>query len=187
MYVNMRGEGARALAWLMDPIIESDFETGHHVYHDHAPPGCRTEHPGIVLNEFGDGRVAYFPTPFLKGFARKACPHLKALFRTLLREVLGVSERIRIEAPPSVKHSLMEDADGWLLHLIHAQKQTDAMYLDAFHRADPIAVRVRPGWEVVGAEDALSGEAFGCRDADGWTEFVVPGARDHRIVRVRRG
>lgn len=184
MHVQPR-EGARALAWLMDPIIESDFETGYHVYHDHAPPGHRTEHPGIVLNEFGEGQVVYLPVPFLKGYARKAGPDLKALFRALLREVLGVSEKIRIQAPVSVKHSLMQDQDGWLLHLIHAQKETDAMYLDAFERRDPITVRVRPPWEVSGAEDALTGEAFECRAADGWTEFVVGGVEDHRIVRVR--
>lgn len=178
------GSGARALAWLMDPIIESNFETGYHVYHDHAPPGYRTEHPGIVLNQFGEGQVVYFPVPFLKGYARKACPLLKALFRALLREVLGVSEKIRIEAPVSVKHSLMDDADGWLLHLIHVQKQTDAMYLDAFERCDPVLVRARPGWEVAGAEDALTGEVFECREVDGWTEFVVDGVQGHRIVRI---
>jgi hypothetical protein len=199
MYVEMRdgndrpGEGARspeqrarALAWLMDPVIESDFETGYHVYHDHAPPGTRTDYPGIVLNEFGDGRVVYFPVPFLKGYARKAGPHLKALFRALLRDVLGISEKIRIDAPVSVKHSLMQDEEGWLLHLVHAQKQTDAMYLDAFERTDPIRVRVRPEWKVAGAEDALTGAALDCAEADGWTEFVVDGVRDHRIVRVRR-
>lgn len=199
MYVNMHlspqpplrsgepedGGGARALAWLMDPIIESNFDTGYHVYHDHAPPGYRSEYPAIVLNRFGAGRVVYFPVPFLKGFARKADPSLKALFRTLLNEVLGVSAKIRIEAPVSVKHSLMQDRDDWLLHLIHVQKQTDAMYLDAFRRCDPIRVRVRPGWEVAGVEDALSGEALECREVDGWTEFVVDGIEGHRIVRIR--
>jgi hypothetical protein len=169
----------------MDPIIESNFDTGYHVYHDHAPPGYRSEYPAIVLNTFGDGRVVYFPVPFLKGFARKADPSLKALFRTLLNEVLGVSAKIRIEAPVSVKHSLMQDGDDWLLHLIHVQKQTDAMYLDAFRRCDPIRVRVRPGWEVAAVQDALSGAALECREVDGWTEFVVDGIEGHRIVRIR--
>ncbi len=179
-------EGVRALAWIMDPIIESDFETGHYVYHDHAPPGHRSDYPGIVLNQFGDGRVIYLPVPFLQGFARKAGPFLRELFRALLADVLGVSAKIRIEAPLSVKHALMEDDDGWLLHLMHVQKQTDGMYLDSFHRADPIAVRVCPGWEVAGAEDALSGEAFDCTEVDGWAGFTVPGVTDHRIVRIAR-
>ncbi|MFW5867723.1 MAG: hypothetical protein ACOCX2_07910, partial [Armatimonadota bacterium] len=111
---------------------------------------------------------------------------LKSLFRTLLLEVLGVSEKIRIVAPVSIKQSLMEDEDGWLLHLVHAQKQTDAMYLDAFKRRDPIAVRVRPGWDVAGVEDALSGQSLECRREFGWWEFMAPGVRDHTIVRIRR-
>jgi hypothetical protein len=181
-----RDNGVRVLAWLMDPVIESDFETGYHVYHDHAPPGHRTEYPGIALNKFGDGRVIYFPVPFLKGWQRKAAPQLKSLFRALLLEVLEISEKIRIDAPVSVKQSLMQDEEGWLLHLVHAQKETDAMYLDVFERPDPITVRVRPDWDVAGAEDALTREAFECAEADGWTEFVVPGVRDHTIVRIGR-
>ena len=178
-------ECSQPLAWLMDPVVESDFEGGRYVYHDHAPPGSRTECPGIVLSEFGEGRVIYLPAPFFKGYARKADPFLRALFEALLHEVLGVSQKVRIEAPVSVKHSLMEDEDGWLLHLIHAQKQTDSMYLDAFHRADPIVVRVRPGWQITAAEDALTGEAFECSEEDGCTRIVVPGVTDHSVVRVK--
>ncbi|MGD9498039.1 MAG: beta-galactosidase trimerization domain-containing protein [Armatimonadota bacterium] len=186
LYVRPR-EGTRTLATLMDPIIESDFEAGYYVYHDHAPPGSRTEYPAITVSEVGAGRVVYLPVPFLKGYAAKASPFLREAFRVLLTEVLGVPTRIRIEAPVSVKHALMEDAEGWLLHLIHVQKQTDAMYLDSFHRADPITLRLRPGWPVAGAEEALSGRPLECRQVHGWTEVSVPGVTDHSIVRVRRG
>jgi len=80
----------------------------------------------------------------------------------------------------------MQDETGWLLHLIHAQKQTDAMYLDSFDRHDAITVRLRPEWEVAGVEDALTGETFDCRGKGSWTEFTVPGLRDHTILRIRR-
>ncbi len=179
-------DGAETLAGIMDPVIESDFEGGRYVYHDHAPPGYWTDRPGIVHNRFGDGRVIYLPVPFLKGYASKASPFLRGLFRALVEEVLGVSDRVRIEAPVSVKTALMQDDEGWLLHLVHAQKQTDAMYLDGFRRTDPIAVRVRPGWPVAAAVDALTGAAFEVRDEDGWAQFVVPGVTDHTIVRIRR-
>lgn len=180
-------EGAKALAWITDPIIESDFETGHYVYHDHAPPGFRTDFPGLVLHDYGDGQVAYFSVPFLGGYARKKCPFLKELFRTLVADVLGVSNKVRIDAPRSVKVSVREDAEGWLVNLIHAQMGTDDMYLDAFWRSDPITARVRPGWRVADVRDCLSGEAFEVWENEGWLQFVVPGVTDHRIVRVQRG
>ncbi len=179
-------EGTRVLARIMDPVIESDFEGGRYVYHDHAPPAYLTDRPAITLSEFGAGRVVYLPVPFLRGFESKASPFLREVFRILINDVLGVSAKVRIDAPLSVKHALMEDAEGWLLHLIHVQKQTDSMYLDRFHRADPITVRLRPGWPVAGAENALTGEAFPCTEADGWTELTVPGVTDHTIVRIRR-
>lgn len=186
LYTRLR-EGARPLAMLMDPVIESDFEGGRYVYHDHAPPGRCTDHPGIVLHRYGAGQVVYFPIPFLASYRAKSCPFLKGVFRALLNEVLGVPARVRITAPVSVKTALMEDDAGWLLHLIHLQRETDSMYLDRFHRADPITVRVCPGWPVASLTDCLSGEVFAPHVIDGWTEFTVPGVIDHRIVRVGRG
>lgn len=185
LYVRPR-EGTRVLGRIMDPAIESDFETGHWVYHDHSPPGSLTDHPVMVLNSFGDGQVIYLPPPFFGAYGSKSCPFLKAVFRTLVQDVLGVSAKVRIQAPVSIKHSLMQDDEGWLLHLIHIQKQTDAMYLDAFTRTDPVTVRVRPGWEVGRVQDALTGESFAAEERDGWTAFTVPGVHDHTIVRIGR-
>jgi hypothetical protein len=186
LYCRLRA-GARALARITDPVLESDFDTGHYVYHDHAPPGRLTDYPGLVLNAYGAGVVAYFTVPFLAGYARKKCPFLKALFATLLRDVLGPSQRVRIDAPRSIKASLRQDAAGWLLHLIHIQKGTDDMYLDAFQRSDPITVWLRPDWEVRGVTDALAGAPLTFAAAANGVAFTVPGVRDHTIVRVERG
>lgn len=176
--------GAEVLGWLMDPLIESDFEGGRYIYHDHSPPGRRTEYPGIVVNRFGRGRVVYLPSPYFKAYASKHCPYLREVFRALVEDVLGVSQRARVSAPASVHTAFRQDGDGWLLHLVHLQKQTDGMYLDVFHRADPITVRVRPGRPVTSANDCLTGESFAVEEADGWYGFTVPGVTDHSIVRI---
>jgi hypothetical protein len=171
----------------MDPIIESNFDTGHYVYHDHAPPGHCTEYPGITFNRFGEGQVVYLPVPFFKAYESKKSPFLKEVFRTLVADVLGVSRKVRIEAPVSVKAALMEDEGGWLLHLIHVQKEADSMYLDSFRRSDPVTVRVNPGGPVASVKECLSGDRLDCRSAGEWTEFTVPGVKDHLIVRIARG
>jgi hypothetical protein len=179
-------EGTRVLAWLTDPIIESNFETGHYVYHDHSPPGFGTEYPGLTLNACGEGQAAYFPAPFLGGYARKRCPFLKQLFGKLLTDVLGVSARFRMVAPASIKSSLMQDDEGWLLHLIHVQQQTDSMYLTGLPCREPVTVRVRPGWPVAEVRDALGGEALEMSREGEWTAFTVPGVADHTIVRIEK-
>lgn len=186
LYTRAR-EGGRVLAWTMDPVVESDFEGGRFVYHDHAPPAYRTAFPGIMLNRFEAGQVIYLPSPFFKAYATKRSPFLREVFRKLVQQVLGVSQRVHLTGPVSIKHALLEDEDGWLLHLIHAQKQTDSMYLDSFYRPDPITVRVRPGWVVQEAKELLSQEAYEVRQDGEWNEFTVPGIRDHLIIRIKRG
>ena len=178
--------GARALAWIMDPVIESDFETGYFVYHDHAPPAYRTDYPAIVLNSAGQGRVLYFPVPFFGGYATKRSPFLRALFHRLVQDILGVSQRVRIEAPPSVSASVSRDDEGWLVFLTHLQKFSDSMYLDSFHRPDPISVAVNPGWQVQAAYDCLSGQRYSLRTDGVWTDFTIPGIRETLIVRLER-
>lgn len=178
--------GAVALAGIVDPPIESDFETGHFVYHDHAPPAYRTDYPGVVLNRVGRGQVIYLPVPFFAGYATKCSPFLKQLFRALMQQVLGVSQRVRIEAPPSVSASVSEDDEGWLIHLVHLQKYTNSMYLDSFHRPDPIAVAINPDWEVKSASECLTGEQYLLKTDGQWTRFTVPGIPDTLIVRIFR-
>jgi hypothetical protein len=185
LYCNLR-DGARALARIMDPIIESDFEGGKYVYHDHAPPATLTDYPGIVENAYGAGRVVYLPVPFFKAWASKNSPFMKETFRTLVGTVHGVSRRIAIEAPGSIKHSLTKDEDGWLLHLIHVQKETDSMYLDSFHRPGPVGVRVKPDWPVGAVRNALSGERLAFSNVEGWTVFSIPWIKDHQIIRIAR-
>jgi hypothetical protein len=93
---------------------------------------------------------------------------------------------VRIAGPVSVKAAVNQDEAGWLVHLIHLQKQTDSMYLDSFFRPDPITVRVNPGWSVQAARECLSGERYELRQEGQWTEFTVPGIRDHLIIRLAR-
>ena len=94
---------------------------------------------------------------------------------------------MRLEAPVSIKTALMQDDEGWLLHLIHVQKETDSMYLDSFFRPDPITVWVNPGWPVAAVKDCLSGEPLDFRSTGEGTEFTVPGVAGHVIIRIARG
>ncbi len=179
-------EDARVLAYIMDPVIESDFDGGRFVYHDHAPPACATEYPGIVLNHYGEGQVIYLPVPFFKAFASKCSPLLKEVFRALVTGVFGVSTKVAIEGPVSIKHALMQDEHGWLLHLMHLQKETDSMYLDSFHRPGPIGVRVKPGWKVAAVRECLSGDRITHSNVEGWTVFSLSFVKDHAIIRIER-
>ena len=61
---------------------------------------------------------------------------------------------------------MSRDDEGWLVFLTHLQKSSDSMYLDSFHRPEPISVAVNPGWQVQAAYDYLQ-----------WTEILTTDGR----------
>jgi hypothetical protein len=190
LYCKLR-PGARALGYLSDPVIESDFESGHFIYHQHSPPGTRTNYPAIVINHYVQGRVAFLPVPFLRAFrswspARGRSPFLKEVFRILLEEQLDVSKKIRVRAPASIKTTVMQDEEGWLLHLIHIQKESDSMYLEAFERVGPMEIWVNPEWPVRSVTECLSGKSFACRSDQDGIRVTVPSITDHLILRIAK-
>jgi hypothetical protein len=172
-------------------VIESDFELGHFIYHQHSPPGRYTDHPAIVVNDYGRGRVAFLPVPFFRAFrswspARGRSPFLKEVLRVLVEEQLDLSQRIRVRAPASIKTMVMQDEAGWLLHLIHIQKESDSMYLDAFERIGPMEIWVSPGWSIHSVSECLSGRSFAHHPDRGGARFAVPSVTDHVILRIAK-
>jgi len=184
--------GARPLGYLSDPVIESDFESERFIYHDHCPPGRCTEYPAIVVNSYGRGRVAFLPVPFLRAFqsgslSRGRSPFLKEVFRVLVEDQLEVPRRIRVRAPASVKIMVTQDAEGWLLHLIHIQQESDSMYLDDFERIGPMEIRANPDWPVRSVTECLSGKPLSMGKDQGGIRFTIPSVRDHLILRIEKG
>ncbi len=68
--------------------------------------------------------------------------------------------RRALQAPSSVRVMVTQDAEGWLLHLIHIQKESDSMYLDDFERIGPMEIRVNPSWPVRAVTECLSGRSL---------------------------
>jgi len=183
--------GTRVLGYLTDPVLESDFAAGYHIYHQHAPPGALTEYPALTICTRGRGKVVYCAAPFLHAFSSVnpdvgRSPHLKEVLRVLLEEELRVGRRLRVQAPASVRMVLREDAEGWLLHLLHLPKESDSMYVDATATAPEVEVQAAPGWSVAAVCSCLSGRELPVsREARG-VSFRVPPVTDHTIVRIAR-
>ena len=185
LYCSMEKD-VEALAYITEPVIESDFKKGYHIYHEHSSPGQRTDYPVVTSRRYGAGRAIFLPVPFFPSYLSARSPFLKELFRVLLAGHCGLSEIVDIAAPVSVKAVLTQDDEGWLLHLIHLQKETDSMYLDVFERHTPIRVRLKTGWKAVEVNKCFSGEQIPFT-VDGETvSFVVPSIRDYDIIRIRR-
>ncbi len=184
LYCRLR-PGARSYASFTEPIIESEWENGGHIYHDHAPPGTITDWPAVIVNKFGDGMCALLPFPLLSAMSRQPSPWLSELFRSTL-EVLGAPTAVKVEAPTSVQVVVTQDEEGWLVHLIRIQKETDAMFVDETEPPAWAKCELRTPWPVAGVERAMTGDAVDFVAEGEAVSFTIEGIADHDIIRVKK-
>ena len=185
MYCKLR-RGARALACFAEPILESDWDRGYHIYHDKAPPGKRTRWPAVILNRYGKGLCAFLPFPLLQSYERHNI-WLLPLAGNLLR-LMGASRRCQVQGNPAVEVVLKEDAQGWLLHLLHlpVHKQANANFANGAAPSGPVTCRLRPPWPAAAVEYALGRRALPFARAGRAVVFKVPEVHIHKIIRIRR-
>jgi hypothetical protein len=177
--------GARAYATFTEPILESDWAAGRHIYHDHAPPGKRTKWPAVVVNGYGKGTAAFLPFPFVQAHEFQANPWYRSLMRTVL-ELLGAPRAVRIQAPDGVLTVATEGRSGWLLHVINARKETGSILIDDSVAPGPVRFSLRPPWPVSRVSLPLRGKTLPFDLRDGAVELTLESVRDHEIVEIAR-
>jgi hypothetical protein len=131
-------KGAEALALFTEPVLEADWEKGYHIYHDHAPPGRITQNPAMVRNRYGKGESIYFAFPLLQAFAFLPNPWLRNILGRSL-ELMGIPDKIRIDAPVSVKSYVRKKNGRLLIHLVNLHREGDSMFLE--EEPSPATVR----------------------------------------------
>ena len=183
LYGKLRS-GAEALAYFTEPVLESDFESDYHIYHQHAPPGKRTGIPAIIRNTHGKGQAIFLPFELLKTYKIYGRWH-RELFRSVL-DAAGLPRKAIISCTPSVLVVLTEDERRWILHLINAQKENDSILIEESSSSGPVHCFLRPGFvprrivsALTRAEVAFDVEQDGIR-------FVVPDVREHEIIEIER-
>jgi len=182
IYCSLRA-GAKSVATFTEPIIESDWETGYHIYHDHAPPGTCTDWPAVIINQYGKGMCAFLPFPFLQAYGMQPNPWYRQLILNILG-YMGVPEKIRYEASPAIQMTATQDADGWLIHLMKIMKETTSMFLDEVTPSGPVSVTVRPPWRVGSVVNAITGEQVVFTGENGTTRFTISGVTNYEIIRI---
>ena len=183
IYCSLR-PGARELAHFVEPILEPDWATGHHIYHNQSPPGKLTRSPAVVLNRYGKGTCAFLPFPLLQSYERNNI-WFGTLVRNLLRQ-MRVPRRCQVRANPAVEVVLRADAQGWLLHLLHVPTLGQSPFVNDTAPSGPVACRLHPPWPVATVEYALGRRALPFTQSQGTIAFEVPDVRIHEIVRLRR-
>lgn len=182
IYCKLR-PNAQKLATFTEPVIESNWEKGYHIYHDHAPPGNRTNHPAIILNKIGKGLSIFMPFPILQAQTFQSNIWFRNLIKSVF-EYIKVPSSIKIEAPSSVNVVVNSDNQGLYIHLIHIQKETNSIFLDSTAVSAPIKCVLTLGKKVKQIENAVTKEKIKASEVKGKISFTIPGVKTYEIIRL---
>ncbi|HNS32635.1 MAG TPA: beta-galactosidase trimerization domain-containing protein [bacterium] len=185
IYCRVRENGA-VLAEFTEPVIESDWKKGYHIYHDHAPAGKKTGNPAIILNKFGKGISVFMPFPILQANSFQPNPWYRHLVKSILG-YMGVPQKIKIDAPVSVSVTATSKGRETLLHLINIQKETNSVFLDSSAISIPVKCSLKTGRKVNSVENAVTKKKIGFKEKEGRVSFTVPGIKTYEIIRIKCG
>lgn len=184
IYCTLR-KRAKAIAYFTEPILESNWEKGYHIYHDHSPPGKRTKWPAVIVNKFGKGKCVFFPFPILQAYEVEGNIWLRKLMGNTLK-ILGISSKIDIKASPSIEIVLRQDEKGWILNLLNIQKERNSICLNELALSGEVSCCVKPPWEIAKIEYAISKKAIKYSLVNRKGVFKIPNVAIHEVIRINK-
>jgi hypothetical protein len=107
---------------------------------------CLLPHPSAVINQVGQGQVAYVPADVFRDFFHNRYP-LTRCFIGALADRLLPNPDIRVQAPACVDVTLRRRADTHLVHLVNrasgVPNSPNNGAIDAIPAVGPVTVRMR--------------------------------------------
>lgn len=116
-------QASTVLGTWMEPAMEAKVH--RHVYHQHAHPAHRTNHPSVILHRYGKGACVYIPAPLEASFWITGSPWLRNLYLGCLK-VLRPEPMLEVQAPFGVEVNVMRQGTRWILHLIQVREEKAA-------------------------------------------------------------
>ncbi len=179
--VYVQSQKAKALAFLVEPLIESDHTNYYHIYHRYSPPGKITRYPAITINNFGRGKVLYLSFPLGATYSFSKSPWLKQLLLNCLR-FLNPDSRLKVKAPSTVEVNLMKKGQSWYLHLLNIAPFRTSGYQEEELPVSGVECFIRK--EKVNRLTLLSGEKINFVRTKAGVKFSVPGFTTYQVVKI---
>jgi len=147
----------------------------------------RTSIPGVIVGEFGRGRVVFMPADFDRRYGiDPICDHRK-LLENVFEWALGSAVPVRISGPAVVGSVLRQHGGALVLHLVNltgADNQVGA--LGSYTPVGPLRVSVAVPQGLAGARVRLrvSGATPLPTYSEGRVEFEIARLVDHELVLI---
>lgn len=98
----------------------SDLRVSTSHYSDQAKSVVTTNHPGVVENKFGAGKVIYFPADLTWSYFRLGDPHVGGLLDQAIREAAAQPPPLEVTAPSIVQAMpFIQQGDRLIVHLVN--------------------------------------------------------------------
>ncbi|SEL96823.1 alpha-amylase family protein [Parapedobacter koreensis] len=144
-----------------------------------------TDIPGMIVNEYGKGHTVFVPWPIGAQYNFKGHHAHRALFATVLNDVLKIEKTIETDASPLIEISHMVNRKGayeWIGLINHAG-QLGATFRDpvSIHQ---ITLRFKPvdNMNIKAIRMLRAERHIDFKEVDGWVECEVPRLDDFEVV-----
>jgi hypothetical protein len=141
-----------------------------------------TDAPGLVLRDYGKGRVAWLPWDTAGLYYLHSSQAHAGLMRDLIDHLLPNGRQVRTNAHPLVEFSWMQQGDRHLLHVINLSGHSQTAYFDPVPMSN-IEVRLLGKYQSalpVGSKAALM-----VRQDGAYSVFTIPRLVMYELIEVR--
>jgi hypothetical protein len=97
----------------------SDLRVSTSHYSEQLKSVVSTNHPGVVENKFGAGKVLYFPADLTWSYFRLGDPHVGGLLEQAIREAAGQPPPVEVAAPSIVQATPFVQGRRVVVHLLN--------------------------------------------------------------------
>jgi hypothetical protein len=145
----------------------------------------RTSTPGLVLNQFGAGRVAFLPADIDRRFAIGNLPDHGDLLANLVRWASGGNLPLEVTGRGLIDCELYQQPGRFILHLVNLTSA--GTWRAPVHELIPIGplhvkVRLPQGTQPKPLKMLVSGQSAAVAVENGWAQFEVKSLLDHEVA-----
>lgn len=97
----------------------SDLRVTTAQYNEQLKKVENTNHPGVVENQFGAGKVFYFPADLTWSYFRLGDPHAAGLLEQAIREAAGARPPVEVTAPSIVQATTFVQGQRLVVQLLN--------------------------------------------------------------------
>jgi hypothetical protein len=140
-----------------------------------------TSAPGLIVKEFGKGKVAWLPWNLGTLYYRHSSEAHARLVCDLIDALLPQGRQLRTNSHPLVDITLMKQDRHYLIHLVNISGQAETAYFQAAPMSN-VEIQVKGNFR--SARAVMAGRDLAVSHSGGYTTFTLATLADYELIDV---